>query len=100
MAGFKRNSGMPVGRSRAVHRYLLVEVPDAGGVVVSALSCLHPTSAKQATSVSNAISFIVELLLFPYCERPGPAPAGLALTRRTLTHCLWLAKPFFYLLAF
>lgn len=32
-------------------------------VVSVAPSCLHPTSAKQAASVSNAISFIVELLL-------------------------------------
>src|SRR6185436_9147957 len=90
----KRNSGA-IGETREFHSYLLVVVvePEVVPPVVSEPSCLHPTSAKQATSVSNAISFIVELLLFPYCERPGPAPAGLALTRRTLTHCSRLAKP-------
>ena len=66
----------------------------AGVVVVSA--GLQPTSAKQAASVSNAISFIFELLMFPYCERPGLL-GRLALSRRTLTHCYKVAKPFFYL---
>jgi len=49
----------------------VVVEPEVVPPVVSVPSCLHPTSAKQAASVSNAISFIVELLLFPYCERPG-----------------------------
>ena len=68
----KRNSGA-IGETREFHSYLLVVVvePEVVPPVVSEPSCLHPTSAKQATSVSNAISFIVELLLFPYCERPG-----------------------------
>ena len=67
--------------------------------MVSVASCLHPTSTKQAASVSNAISFIVELLLFPgfpMCQRPGLL-GRLALSRRTLTHCYKVAKPFFYL---
>ena len=68
---------------------------EAGGVVVVSAG-LQPTSAKQAASVSNAISFIFELLWFPYCERPGLL-GRLALSRRTFTHCYKVAKPFFYL---
>ena len=70
----------------------------AGGVVlvpVSVVSCLQPTSAKQAASVSNAISFIFELCCFPMCERPGLL-GRLALSRRTFTHCFRVAKTFFH----
>jgi hypothetical protein len=66
--------------------------------VVSVSAGLQPTSAKQAASVSNAISFIFELLLFPgfpMCQRPGLL-GRLALSRRTFTHCYNVAKPFFY----
>ena len=67
-----------------------------GGVVVVVSAGLQPTNAKQAASVSNAISFIFELLMFPYCERPGLL-GRLALSRRTFTHWSEVAKPFFYL---